>query len=51
MIQNMCVGKMNNRTCSMKELAKLVANQVATFTGLQWGPLHYRSMERLKTGA
>ena len=39
---------LNNNIISIRELAKIIGNIVATFPAVTYGPLHYRHLERDK---
>ena len=47
-IAELCQSKLSQPMYTIRELARLIGNIVATFTGVQYGPLHYREMEKLK---
>lgn len=44
----MCKKKRAQSTCKIRDLAKLIGSLVALFPGAQYGPLHYRKLEKLK---
>ena len=48
-IVNMCLSQLEEKTCTIRQLAQLIGSLVATFPGVQYGPLHYREMEKLKS--
>ena len=41
----LCQTKLEEQRCTIRDLARLIGNIVATFPGVQFGPLHYREME------
>lgn len=50
-IKSACLGLMQKKVFSVRELAQVIGKLVAAFPGVKWGPLHYRQLERLKTKA
>lgn len=48
-IKSMCKLWKENCSGSIKDLAKLIGSLVASLPGVEYGPLHYRDLEVLKT--
>jgi len=48
-ILKLCSEKRLAKKCKIRDLAKLIGNLVAAFPGVEFGPLHYREMERKKS--
>ena len=45
---NACQRALAPQTLSIRDLASLIGSLVATFPGVQFGPLHYRTLEHDK---
>ena len=50
-IKEVCIGLLEKKRPSIREVAKVIGKLVATFPASQFGPLHYRTLERDKTNA
>jgi hypothetical protein len=48
-IRALCQEKRTQAQCTIRDLAKLIGNLVALFPGAEYGPLHYRKLEKLKS--
>jgi hypothetical protein len=48
-ITNMCLSLRNKLSCSLQSLAELIGTLVAAFPGVEYGQLHYRGLESLKS--
>ena len=47
-IRGMCETLLNNGQDKTRQIAKVLGTMVATFPGVRFGPLHYRTLEREK---
>lgn len=50
-LRSLCMKLYSKELCTIEELASIVGKIVATFSGAEFGPLHYRVLERAKTKA
>ena len=50
-IVNECQHVLSKTSLTIRELASLIGSLVATFPGVQFGPLHYRTLEHDKNHA
>ena len=50
-IKHMCASTLGRNQCTIKELASLIGSLVSSFSGVEFGPLHYRGLEMLKSHA
>ena len=49
-IKEVCEKLLTNRVHTNRFLAGVVGALVAALPGITWGPLHYRALERCKSG-
>ena len=50
-VKNKCLRLMNSREVSIRELAQVIGVLVSSFPGVEYGQMHYRSLERLNSFA
>lgn len=50
-IHKLCKSLVERGSCTLEALASVIGKLVATFPGVEFGPLHYRNLERLKTAS
>lgn len=48
-IKNMCLSLNQNNSCSLQHLAEIIGKIVSTFPGVEYGQMHYRGLDILKT--
>lgn len=50
-LKQLCLHALKHPKLTIRELAQLIGTLVSSLPGMQYGPLHYRSLEFLKTKA
>lgn len=50
-LKNACLKLIEKDTCKIQNLAEVIGLIVSSLPGVEYGPLHYRSLERDKTNA
>lgn len=50
-VREACIGLLEKKAPSIREVAKIIGKIVATFPASQYGPLHYRALEKKKIAA